>query len=845
MTIQIQIDDKTLTVPEGLPVRKAALKNGIYVPGICGHPDLPPAREVQWSEQVYRGEEIIIGDFSEEKTGDDGNCNLCLVSVEGMDGLVRACQTKAEEGMIVHTTGDEVKRARQEALSKILAHHPHACLACAQREGCSLTQCSSNVPEDERCCILLNRCELGKIVDFIGLPDGTPKYKPEGLPKFTSDPFFERDYNLCIGCLRCVRICRDVRGVDVLGATLKDGRIWIGTTKEGNLQESYCRFCGACVEVCPTGALLDKPDSKPVQHGGSAPCIEACPAGIDIPAYIRRIAANDYAGALQVIYDRVPFPGILGYVCFHPCEDVCKRDNLDDSLAICALKRFVYENAPRDSLDKPTKAASTGKKVAIVGSGPAGLTAAYYLARAGHGVEVFEATAKLGGMLRNAIPTYRLPESVLDDELQPLHDLGVTFKLNAKLGQDFQLKDLLNEKFDAVLVSIGTSGSRRLNVPGEDIAGIVQALDFLSAIRHGEGGKLSGKIIVIGGGNVAIDAAMSARRLGADDVTMVCLEALDEMPAHQWEIAQATSEGVKIKPGWGPQEFAESGDNAIKATFKRCVQVFDDQGQFSPQYDENDTIELEADRIIIAIGQQVEAEGMDSQNDLKLLPAGMLAVNPETLETDIPGVFAAGDAVSGPTSVIDAIAAGRQAADSIDRKLGGRGIEEEPAPDELNLDPFLGIDEDFHSRKPVRPILAEPQERVKSFGVIEGTLSTADAEAAALNCLRCHLRANITPAFLPPDKWQPLTEDNVADIPVCEGVYQIADASKKVTKIVGTADVKGGLLDECDSQPQGTLFCWEEDRMYSKRESELIQLHLQQYGEMPGGGGDDDLDDLF
>ncbi|MFH1733779.1 MAG: FAD-dependent oxidoreductase [bacterium] len=838
MNIQITIDGKPLTVPEGLPIRKAAFKNGIYIPGICGHPYLPSAREVKWSQQVYRGGEVIVGDYQNETAGDEGSCNLCLVAIEGVEDLVRACSTKASDGLIVRTTGVDIVKARQSALAKILAHHPHACLTCAQREGCSLTQCSSNVPEDQRCCILLNRCELGKVVDFVGLPDGTPKYEHEGFPKITDDFFFDRDYNLCIGCLRCVRICRDVRGVDALAATWKDGRIWVGTSKPGSLPESDCRFCGACVEVCPTGALLDKPDSKPVHPGDLAPCVAACPAGIDIPAYIRHVAVGDYKGALEVIHNHVPFAGILGYVCFHPCESECKRNTLGSSAAICALKRFVYETVPRDEIPTTQITDSTGKKVSIIGAGPAGLSAAFYLRRKGHEVDVYDSSQEPGGILRFAIPEYRLPQTVLDDELTTLTDLGIEFKTGMTLTQDFNIADLLNDGSNAVLVTIGASLSRKLGIPGEDLGNVIQTLDLLREIREGRKRDLTGKVVVIGGGNVAIDAAMSARRLGAENVTMVCLEQRAEMPAHGWEIDQALAEGIEILPGWGPVEFTGENGNVKYLLFQRCLKVFDDQGRFNPVFDGSDTKSIAADYAIIAIGQSVGNTG------LKTGPNGLIDIDQSSFETDIKGVFAAGDAVSGPASVVEAVAKGRSAADSIDKFLGGDGVSVSYQADDLRDDPFLGNVSEFDTGK--REIRLLPiAERIKGFDVIEQSLQENEARILAAQCLRCNLRATISPVILPPDKWLPLTTENVAQIPSAEGVYQLANQAKKVTKIVGTTDVRAALESEIDSHEAGTLFSWEEERMYSKRESELIQLYLQEYGEMPGGGGNDDLDDLF
>ena len=839
--VQISIDGREFTVPEGLPVRKAAVKNGIYVPGICGHPYLPPAAQTRQSQKVFRGAEEITASGNGGVFGDTANCNLCLVKIEGEPELQRACGTKAVQGLIVQTHSEEISQARKNALAKILAHHPHSCLTCAQKEGCSLTQCSSNVPENERCCILLNRCELGKIVDFIGLPENLPKYVPENFPIITGDPFFERDYNLCISCLRCVRVCNDVRGAGSMGAVEKDGRIWVGTAQPGLLQDSFCRFCGACVEVCPTGALRDKPDSKPVHHGESPPCIDACPAGIDIPGYLHYIAKNDYTKALEIIYNKVPFPGILGYVCFHPCEDECKRKDLDEGLAICALKRFAFENGDVNSEKLFIRKDSTGKRAAIIGSGPAGLTAAFYLQKAGHQVSVYEADDKPGGMLNHALPKYRLPESILEEELKPLRDMGVKFLNGYRIGGDICLHDIL-EEYNAVLLTTGASNSRKLKIPGEELPGVTAALDFLRQAKTEGKYRIRGKVIVIGGGNVAIDAAMTAVRLGAEAVKMVCLEHRDVMPAHEWEIEQAVEEGVIIEPGWGPVEFSGEKGKLTQVGFKRCSSVFDDAGRFNPAYDENETFEEEADLIIVAIGQSVDRDPLLEFDLLDYTPAGFIKTGDETSTTDVPDLYAAGDAVSGPSSVIDAIASGRKAADAIDRMLGGGGIE---FIDTTVSDPFLGKNEEFHKHARKNPPAVNPSERVKEFCLIEGTLIAEDAETEADRCLRCHLRAMIIPVHLPPDKWQTLTPDNIAVVPSAEGVYQLAGSDKKVTKIAGTQDLKAMLEEECENQPEDTLFCWEEDKMYSKRENELLQKHLQEYGEMPGGGGDDDLDDLF
>jgi len=845
MIVSITINGKKLNVPEGLSVRKAAQKNGIYIPGLCGHPDLKPASKVVWKKKIYRGDIEIIGDFEDEIAGENGSCGICRVKIDSIDELQKACETPVLDGMVVTTESAEITKVRRQALAKFLEHHPHACLTCAQSEGCSLTQCSSNVPENERCCILLNRCELGKIVEYVGFPEDTPKYVYEDFPKFTGDYFFNRDYNLCISCLRCVRMCNDVRGVDALSATIRDGRVWIGTTNPGLLDESYCRFCGACIEVCPTGALLDKPDSKPVRAGGHPPCIDACPAGIDIPAYVKHIAEGDFSGALEIIYDSVPFPGILGYVCFHPCEEACKRETMDEGIAICSLKRFVYENAPKDEIRSTKKLESSGKKIAVVGSGPAGLTSAYYLQKNGHQVDVFEKAEKPGGMLRYAIPGYRLPESVIEDELETLYQLGVEFKTNKSIGKDLKINDLLNDGYDAVLLTIGASLSKNLDIPGSGLDNILPAIDFLYAVRTGNPPELKGKVVVVGGGNVAIDAAMTALRAGAEKVNMVCLEQRHEMPAHTWEIQQATEEGITVTPGWGPKEFIGESGKLQTVTFKQCTRVFDSSGKFNPEYDENNIFEEKADFVIVAIGQNVDGSAIESIGELNYGAGNTIKTKSGSFATNVPGLFATGDAVRGPASVIDAIADGRKAADDIDRYLGGHGIPKVEYNDKLSADPLLGKDEKFHSVKPVKPQNLSPADRITDFSVITGSFSIDDARAEAYRCLRCNLRANITPVKLPPDKWQFLNLEAISQIPQVEGVYQLASPDKKVTKIVGSANIKTALESELDKQTGEILFCWEQDRMYSKRESELLQKHLQQYGEMPGGGSDDDLDDLF
>jgi formate dehydrogenase beta subunit len=832
--LAVTINGRPIESPNGKTILEVADSAGIYIPRLCHHPDLPPASDVVWSEFVMQGGTKITSELSAEKAGDRGHCNLCLVEIEGRPEPVNSCITQAEDGMVIETETPNVVQLRKKALSRILADHPHACLTCAQKQGCSRTDCSSNVPVDERCCILLGRCQLEKVSDYIGIPGDTPKYVPKNRPVVKDDPLFDRDFNLCISCLRCVRICRDVRGIDALGAVWKDERAWVGTRNGSGLKEADCRFCGACVEVCPTGALLDKEDVAPVRRDSPVPCVGQCPAGIDIPRYVHLIAEGRTKEALEVIRSSVPFPGILGYVCFHPCEEICRRGGIDEPVAICALKRFAADNVPLDDLESVKRKPDTGKRVAVVGSGPAGLTAAYYLSAAGHKVDIFDQSSEPGGMLRYGIPEYRLPSDVLDRELQILKGMDIDLHMDHKIGADFGVQDLKDKGFDSILLAAGTPVSKNLPVENSDLDGILQGLDFLKSAKSDQKPELNGRVVVIGGGNVAIDAAMTAWRLGAQNVQMVCLESRDEMPAHDWEIAQAEEEGVEINPSWGPMLFVSDKGRVSGVKLKRCTRVFDSTGRFDPQYDETETKEIAADYVIITIGQEADAVLVRKLNGLggnKEWSAG------------IDGVFAAGDLVKGPSSVVEAISDGRKAAGAIDACLGGTGLPE-ILTDSIE-DDHVRLETSSQSFNLPRrsPESSNPTERKSGFGVIEKTFQNQVAIAEAGRCLQCHLRVSITPDILPPEPWLPLNRETIDSVPAAEGVFRLLDEQKQVIRISGTADLRQGLTESLDDPGQAEYFMWEEDPMYTKRESELIQQYLQQHGKLPPGN--DTEDDLF
>jgi formate dehydrogenase beta subunit len=831
---KVTINGQSIECPQGKTILEAADSAGIYIPRLCHHPDLPPSGDVIWSDFIMQGEIKITGELSPEKAGDKAHCNLCLVAIEGHPEPVNSCITQAEDGMVIETEASNVIQLRKQAISKILADHPHACLTCAQKQGCSRTDCSSNVPVDERCCVLLGRCQLEKVSDYIGIPGDTPKYVPKNRPVIEDDPLFDRDLNLCISCLRCVRICRDVREVDALGAVWKEERAWVGTRNGSSLKEADCRFCGACVEVCPTGALLDKEDVAPVRRDSPVPCVGQCPAGIDIPRYVHLIAEGRTKEALEVIRSSVPFPGILGYVCFHPCEDICRRNGIDEPVAICALKRFAADNVPLDDLESIKRKPDTGKRVAIVGSGPAGLTAAYYLSAAGHKVGIFDESSQPGGMLRYGIPEYRLPSDVLDRELEILKGMDIDLRMNHKIKDDYGIADLKAEGYNAILVAAGTPVSKNLPVENSDLNGILPGLGFLKSAKSKKGPEIAGKVVVIGGGNVAIDAAMTAWRLGAESVELVCLESRDEMPAHDWEIAQAEEEGVEINPSWGPMLFTSDNGRVSGVKLKRCTRVFDSAGRFDPQYDETETMVIAADYVIVTIGQEADAELV---RQLKGLGGN------KEWSAGIDGIFAAGDLVKGPSSVVEAISDGRKAAGAIDAYLGGTGLPEILTDSIKDDHARLNASSESFDLPRQSAEGSNPAERKSGFGLIEETYQNQAAISEAGRCLQCHLRLSITPDVLPPEPWLPLDRETVDSVPAAEGVFRLLDEQKQVIRISGAADLRQGLTESLDEPGQARYFMWEEDPMYTKRESELIQQYLQQHGKLPPGN--DTEDDLF
>jgi len=401
----------------------------------------------------------------------------------------------------------------------------------------------------------------------------------------------------------------------------------------------------------------------------ATPCQSACPNGTNISGYLSKVREGDLDGAAQLLLSVNPLAAITGRVCPHYCEDDCNRGEFDQGVSVRDIERFmgdyILNNAGR-FFSAPDK--ESGKNIAVIGSGPAGLTAAFYLRQFGHKVTVFDRNKEAGGMLTYAIPAYRLPKDVVGRVVDVLKNIGVEFKLGSEVDAKATVEDYKN-KFDSVFVASGAWGKNFINIPGEELT--LSGLEFLYKISNKQQEKPGKKVVVIGGGNVAVDVAISSLRLGAEEVSMVCLESREEMPAWEHELAQALEEGVKLLPSWGPEMILEKDGKVTGILLKKCLSVFNSAGRFAPVYGE-EKLALEADCVILAIGQRAEVELYGQNLELK---GSYIAADEETQATSMAGVYAWGDAVTGPATVVSAIAGGRKASSSINSYLGGAEIE--------------------------------------------------------------------------------------------------------------------------------------------------------------------------
>jgi len=468
---------------------------------------------------------------------------------------------------------------------------------------------------------------------------------------------------------------------------------------------------------------------QPPKFRVKAKCAQRCPAGIDVPRYIRLISQRKYMEALQTILERAPFPAILGRVCFAPCEEACRQAKNGQPISIRLLKRFVADHVDIRKLNIK-KSKSTGKKVAVVGAGPAGLTAAYYLGLLGHEVTVFDELPKPGGAMLAYIPEYRLPRKILEDEINArMEEAEVELKLKRKIRE---LDALLGEGYDAIFIATGAHEDVKLGIEGEEHPRVMSCLQLLKEVNVlGKKPKLGKRVVVIGGGNSAMDAARVSLRLGAEDVTVVYRRTRKEMPASPREVEEAEAEGVKFEFLATPSRVL-AGSSPVKMEFIRMkLGAPDASGRPRPEPIPGSEFVIEADTFIKAIGQVATPP---KSSKLKLDRRGRIEVNPETLETNVRGVFAGGDVVTGPASVTEAIGAGWKAANVIDRYLGGEGLKERELTEELI--PRIDVKEVLElSKVPIR--LLPVEERVKSFDEVELGYSEEEAVKEAKRCWRC------------------------------------------------------------------------------------------------------------
>ncbi|MDY6072557.1 MAG: FAD-dependent oxidoreductase [Eubacteriales bacterium] len=502
-----------------------------------------------------------------------------------------------------------------------------------------------------------------------------------------------------------VNVCYALRTSQLFNTPNMSRSAYVAKVKKDN-----CVACGRCVEYCPAGAVklgqkLCKKDGSEVKYPkqilpserkwgpemwnenyrdtnrincydtGTAPCKTACPAHIAVQGYIKMAAQGRYQDALALIKKNNPLPAVCGRICNRVCEDECTRGDIDSPVAIDEIKRFIAEqDMNSDTRYIPEKVVPSVKgyfdeKVAIIGAGPAGLSCAYYLAEMGYSPTIFEKDNKPGGMLTYGIPPYKLEKDLIFSEIDIIKEMGVEIKTGVEVGKDITIDQLREQGFKAFYVAIGCCGGRKLGIENEDADGVMTAVEFLHTVTQEEKYELKGDVVVIGGGNVAIDAARSSKRCADDSfsVNMFCLESKDIMPASLEEIDEAEEDGVKINPGWGPKEILVENGQVTGVVFKRCISVFDENNKFAPKFDENDCITVPCKHIILSVGQSIEWGNLLDGSNVKLGRGNVALADKITYQTDEPDIFVGGDVYTGPSFAINAIAAGKQGAVSIHR----------------------------------------------------------------------------------------------------------------------------------------------------------------------------------
>ena len=546
------------------------------------------------------------------------------------------------------------------------------------------------------------------------------------------------------------------------------------------VEKQNCVACGKCVEACPAGAvklgqkLCDKegceityprmplPGDQPwgehmwthnyrdvnrinCYDAGTAPCKTACPAHIGIQGYLQLAKEGRYEDALALIKKDNPLPAVCGHVCNRRCEDACTRGTIDEAVAIDEVKRFIAErdlNAETRFIPKKTIPSLKGgfeEKIAIIGAGPAGLSCAYFLALTGYKPTIFEKNAEPGGMLRYGIPSYKLEKNLLAAEIDVIRQLGVEIRCGVEIGKDVTIEDLREQGYKGFYAAIGCQRGRKPGISGENAEGAYAAVDFLRKAGAKESFALEGDVVVVGGGNVAIDAARISSRCTDSKISMFCLETREKMPASDEEIEEALEEGIELNCGWGPKEVLEENGHVSGVVFKKCTRVFDAQGRFSPEYDENDTVTIPCRHVIFSVGQAIDWGHMLDNLHVELRPNGGALANKLTYQTSEPDIFVGGDVYTGPKFAIDAIAAGREGAISLHRYVHehctltiGRNRR-----DFIELDKENIKVETYDSSSRQIPPKADVKEQAKTFRDLSQSLTEEQVKKETSRCLSC------------------------------------------------------------------------------------------------------------
>ena len=543
------------------------------------------------------------------------------------------------------------------------------------------------------------------------------------------------------------------------------------------VDESKCVACGQCVENCPANALKlgqklctktplapeadytklrnsfnskhafnydYRENRKDVVETGTAPCKTACPAHIAVQGYLRLAAEGRYRDALALIKKENPFPAVCGRICNHRCETECTRGSVDEAVAIDEVKRFIADQDMNSAHRYvPPMLNQIGRpypqKIAVIGAGPAGMSCAYYLAQKGYPVTVFEKESRPGGMMMNGIPGFRLEKDVVESEIDVLREMGVEFRCGVEVGKDVTIPQLREQGYKGFYVAIGCQGGRTVGVPGEDARGVQAGVTFMSDVCQGRDVRLSGRTVVVGGGNVAVDVARTAARVGSESVSMYCLETRDIMPAAADEVEDAEKEGVQVNCGWGPKEILTENGRVCGVVFKKCISVFDENHRFSPKYDENDTVTVPCENVLLSIGQSIVWGDLLKGTKVELNRNGTAKADALTYQTAEPDIFVGGDVYTGPRFVIDAVAAGKEAAISLHRFVQpgqtltlGRDRREYKALDKTNV--MIGVESFDVAHRQVPGYNAA---KANTFGDARVTFTEEQVKKECARCLSC------------------------------------------------------------------------------------------------------------